>query len=123
MDDETGAIVIELAREFIDLVRSLDGGWIKGYYRFRAEYLRYGSNASYLGSVGVVLIGALKHRQFYDSMNQKGLRLLKHIGKESGVFLLEIDNNFDYHIHFDWADLHRWEITKMDGRTGMPEGI
>ncbi|MCE5278449.1 MAG: hypothetical protein ABFD89_24330 [Bryobacteraceae bacterium] len=123
MNDEASAVVVDLAKNFIELVRSLDASWTKGYYRFRAEESRYGSNASYVGTSGVVLIGAIKHGSFYDSMNEKGAMLLRILGKEKGVFLLSVDSKFDYGIQFEWGDLQRWEITKMNGRSGIPEGI
>jgi len=121
MNDEASAVVVDLAKEFIELARSLDSSWTKGYYRFRAEQFRYGSNASYIGSSGVTLIGAMKNGSFYNSMNERGAKLLKILGKERGVFLLSVDNNFDYDIKFEWSDLQRWEITKMNGRSGVPE--
>lgn len=123
MNDEASAVVIDLAKEFVNLVGSLDPAWTKAYYRFRAEELRYGANASYVGNSAAVLIGAIKHGSFYESMNEKGLKLLKHLGKKKGVFLLVVDNNLDYDVKFEWDDLHRWEISKMDGRNGIPEGI
>ncbi|MHB1059892.1 MAG: hypothetical protein ACYC0F_18620 [Rhodanobacter sp.] len=122
MNDEASAVVVDLAKEFIELVRSLDSSWTKGYYRFRAEELRYGSNASYVGASGVVLVGAIKHGPFYESMNEKGANLLRLLGKEKGVFLLSADSKFDYDIKFEWDNLQRWEITKTNGRSGVPEG-
>jgi len=122
MNAEASAVVIDLAKEFIELIRSLDSSWTKGYYRFRSEGVRYGSNASYAGAPGVTLVGAVKHGLFYESMNEKGAKLLRILGKEKGVFLLSVDNKFDYDIKFEWSDLQRWEITKMNGRSGIPEG-
>ncbi|GLQ89399.1 hypothetical protein [Dyella flagellata] len=123
MNNEASAIVIDLAKEFVSLVGSLDPGWTKAYYRFRAEELRYGSNASYVGGTGVTLVGAIRHGPFYELMNEKGAELLKHLDKKKGVFLLTVDNQLDYDIKFEWNDLHRWEISKMDGRSGIPEGL
>ena len=37
MNAEASAVVIDLAKEFIELIRSLDSSWTKGYYRFRSE--------------------------------------------------------------------------------------
>lgn len=123
MNNEASAVVVDLAKEFVSLVGSLDSTWTKAYYRFRAEELRYGSNASLVSGSGVILLGAIRHGPFYESMNEKGAKLLHHLGKKRGVFLLIVDNKLDYDIKFEWDDLRRWEISKMDGRSGIPEGI
>ncbi|QND84421.1 Uncharacterized protein ChrSV_2194 [Chromobacterium vaccinii] len=54
-------------------------------------------------------------------MNDLGATLFKELGKSQGVFLLTIDAEFNYDINFEWKDLHRWEITKLDGGTGLPK--
>ncbi|POZ61867.1 hypothetical protein C2I19_11420 [Chromobacterium alticapitis] len=95
--------------------------WEKAFYRFRAEEARYGSNASYIIGTDVFLVGALKQAVFYSRMNDFGAMLLKELGKSQGVFLLTIDAEFNYDIKFEWSDLHRWEITKLDGGTGLPK--
>ena len=123
MNEAASAVVIELAKEFIELVRSLEPSWARAYYRFRSTGSRYGSNASYLSGSDVSLIGAIKNAPFYESMNKKGASLLNLLTKEQGVFLLSVDSHLDYDIKFEWNDLDRWEITKMNGRSGIPEGI
>ncbi|AXV76818.1 MULTISPECIES: hypothetical protein [Ralstonia solanacearum species complex] len=123
MDEIATAVVIELAKEFIELMRELDPKWSKAYYRFRSEGGRYGSNASYISESNVSLIGALKWAGFYERMNARGAKLVEILGKTQGVFLLTIDAEFSYDIKFDWEDLSRWEITKLDGGTGLPQGI
>jgi hypothetical protein len=123
MNEESSSVVIELAKEFIELVRLAEPKWTKAFYRFRSEGIRFGSNGSYVVDSNVMLISALKNARFYDNMNRKGARLLELLGKSQGVFLLTIDAEFNYDIKFEWVDLHRWEITKLNGRTGVPEGI
>ena len=114
-------VVIELAKRFIEFMRNLAPDWTKAFYRFRAEEERYGSNASYAVGSNVFLVAALKQAAFYDRMNALGATLLKDLGKSQGVFLLTIDAEFNYDIKFEWSDLHRWEITKLDGGTGLPK--
>jgi hypothetical protein len=123
VNEAASAVVIELAKEFIELVQSLAPRWTNAYYRFRSEGNRYGANASYVNGADVTLIGAIKNGRFYESMNKKGAELLRLLGKEQGVFLLSVDAQFDYDVKFEWNDLHRWEITKMNGRSGIPEGL
>ncbi|RKP52535.1 hypothetical protein [Trinickia fusca] len=123
MNEVATAIVIELAKEFIGLMRELEPKWSKAYYRFRSEGARYGSNASYVSDSNVSLIGALKWGDFYERMNEHGAKLLETLGKTQGVFLLTVDAEFNYDVQFDWEDLRRWEITKLNGETGLPRGI
>lgn len=123
MNDETTSTIVELAKEFIELVRGIEPRWSKAYYRFRSDGLRYGSNASYVLDSSATLISAISQAKFYDSMNEKGARLLALMGKERGVFLLATDSTFKYDVKFEWEDLHRWEITKIKGGTGIPKGL
>ena len=121
MDDVATAVVIELAKEFMALMRELEPKWSTAYYRFRLEGARYGSNASYVNDSNVSLVGALKWAGFYERMNAHGAKLLEILGKTQGVFLLTIDGQFNYDIKFDWENLSRWEITKVNGGTGLPK--
>ncbi len=123
MDGIATAVVIELAKEFIELMRELDQNWSKAYCRFRSGAGRYGSNASYISGSNVFLIGALKWAGFYERMNARGAKLVEILGRTQGVFLLTIDTDSNYDIKFDWEDLNRWEITKLDGGTGLLQGI
>jgi hypothetical protein len=123
MSDQAALIIVELAKEFIELVRNMEPRWSNAYYRFRSEGTRYGSNASYVVNSGAVLISAMKNAAFYARMNEKGARLLSAFNKEKGVFLLIAKANFEYDVKFEWEDLHRWEITKINGGTGVPVGI
>lgn len=123
MNDVATEVVIKLAQEFIELMRTLEPEWTKAFYRFRLEGDRYGSNASYAVDSNISLIGALKWADFYDRMNAHGAKLLDILGKGQGVFLLTVDAEFDYDIKFEWDDLSRWEISKVNGGTGQPLGI
>lgn len=123
MNDETTLTIIELAKEFIGIVRKIEPGWTKAYYRFRSEGFRFGSKSSYVVGSTAMLISAMKHAKFYESMNEKGVKLLSLMGKEKGVFVLVVDSSFKYDVKFEWEDLQRWEITKMNGGTGVPDGL
>ncbi|TWB22778.1 hypothetical protein FBZ89_103408 [Nitrospirillum amazonense] len=122
MNDAASALVIDLAREFIAFLNSHSPGWIKGYYRFRAEEGRHGANASYTTASDVLLIGAVRASALYATMNEMAAALLRALERETGVFLLTVDAGAQYDIQFDWDDLDRWRITKLDGGTGLPVG-
>ncbi|MBV7542713.1 hypothetical protein [Acidovorax sp. sic0104] len=123
MHEEQSIIVIDLAKEFISLMRKIKPSWRRAFFRFSIDSLRIGSNASYESEDGVALISALKNNLFFIQMNEKSENLFRLLGKEEGVFLLTIDSNFDYKIDFEFNDLGRWKISKMDGETGIPKGI
>ncbi|EGY00418.1 hypothetical protein AZA_70083 [Nitrospirillum viridazoti Y2] len=122
MNDAASALVIDLAREFTAFLNSHSPGWVNGYYRFRAEKGRQGANASYTTASDVQLIGAVKAGAFYAAMNEMGAALLRTPGKGTGVFLLTVNAGAQYDIQFDWDDLDRWWITKLDGGKGLPAG-
>ena len=123
MNQDASLIVLELAKEFIEFVRQVEPRWSKAFYRFRFEELRYGANGSLVVDSNAMLIGAIKHAHLYESMNIKGAELLELLDKTQGVFLLTVDSDFNYDVQFEWVDLYRWEITKVNGATGFPTGI
>ncbi|WP_454677873.1 hypothetical protein [Achromobacter marplatensis] len=123
MDAHATKILVKIAKEFIELMQSIDPNWDRAYHRFRMDEGRYGSNGSYSVAGGVQLIGALQCSNFYDSVNKKGYELFQILKRNKGVFLLTIDSEFNFHVDIDWEDTGRWEITKMNGSSGLPGGI
>ena len=123
MNEAAAAVVIELAREFIEMLRSLGLEWDNGYFRFVHEGLNYGSNASYVVGSKATLIDTFEYESTFDSMNENGVKLLELLGKQQGTFLMTVDSKFDYKIQFEFQNLSRWRITKLDGGTGVPEGL
>jgi hypothetical protein len=123
MDASSTSVVVDIARDFIGLMREVDPAWEKAFHRFRMDGARYGSNGSYVSSGKIHLISALQFAVFYREANEKGLRLLKALGRERGVFLLTIDCEMNYHVDFEWEDLDKWGISKIDGESGLPNGL
>jgi hypothetical protein len=39
------------------------------------------------------------------------------------LFLLVVDNNYDYEMKCEYDDLSKWAITRMDVGTGVPAGL
>lgn len=56
-------------------------------------------------------------------MNAKSAELLKLLGKKRGVLLLSVDSQLNYDVKFEFEDVNRWKITKLNGATGLPAGI
>jgi hypothetical protein len=123
MSDEQSVIIIELAKEFIGLIRQIEPAWQNAYFRFCSEGIKHGSNGSYVSDGKVVIIDPFKHNAFFKYMNEKAMRILAILGKEQAVLLLVIDSNFNFDLKYEYQNLDRWKITKINGGTGIPEGI
>lgn len=115
--------VLQLSTRFIELVEKLDPTWKRAFFRFSVEPIKYGSNASYESAAGVNLIDPLEVRGFFHEMNETAVALFQEIAKERGVLLLVVDAASAYSVQFEYDDLERWKITKLGGRTGIPEGL
>jgi len=120
MDEQASALVVELARHFTDTVSKLAADWEVAYFRFDEQPGAFGSAASYVMPGKVQLIGALRQAEFYATMNRLGHALFQQIGQTLGLFLLTVHADGAYDIQFEWDDLDRWQISKMDGGTGIP---
>ena len=123
MIEEASAAVVELSSDFVAMLRKTEPNWEKGYFRFCHEGSVYGSNASYVSESEAMLIDPFDHGEAFRSMNEKSVKLLELLGKNQGLFLLLIDSQLNFNIKFEFNDLKRWRITKLDGGTGIPEGI
>jgi hypothetical protein len=123
MNEQASKITIDLVKEFVDLLNSADPQWTKGYYRFLYEPGHYGCNGSYTNEEDTLLIGALKYSTFFEAMTQISLKIFEAIEKPMGLLLLIVDSDLNYDIKFEWHDLGRWRITKLDGATGIPTGL
>jgi len=123
MDQEASAIVVDLAKRLIAFMRDLDPSWKKAYFRFSSEGFKHGSNGSYVAESKVSLIDPFESGVFFDRMNASSIELLKLLGKDRGVLLLSADSTFDYEMKYEFQDMGRWRITKLDGGTGIPEGV
>ena len=124
MDMKTESeIVIDIAREFMELIPELAPTWSKAYFRFSMDVSGHGSNASYASGSSVVIIDPFKNATFFAKANAKGVELLNKLQKKRGVVLVQIDSNFNYEVKFEFDDLERWRISKLNGGTGIPQGL
>jgi hypothetical protein len=123
VSDEASALVIDLAAAFTRLADEAAPGFTTAYLRFAAEGARFGSTASCVTPAGAALVDAVAHRGAFGRLNAFGARLLRSLGRETGVVLLVIDAARGYEIRFEHQDLGRWRISRRDGGTGVPEGL
>ena len=117
------AAVIALASRLLEQMSVLQPGWTKGFFRFRSDGTRLGSNASYVANGDVLLISAVQNARFYDDMIAKGAALFQELDKTHGVFLLTVDAPSTYDVKFEWDELNRWEISKAHGGAELPKDL
>jgi hypothetical protein len=121
--EEATPLVVDIAKSFISLVRSITPDWSKGYLRFCSQTFVSESKASYVHKSGVEIIDVLQFKDFFQRTTVKGQELLAAIGKSEGLFVLVVDSNLDYEIKFEYGDMEKWRISKMKGGTGIPVGL
>jgi hypothetical protein len=127
IDAEASRLVLDLAKHVISQMQANCPGWKNVYVRFCAPSdSQHGWNASYVTETGVELISPFRHRTFNGEIMRIGPRLRELLANKGGkfcVFLLRADSKFDYHIDFEWHDPEKWVITKLNGKSGLPEGF
>lgn len=127
MNSQATELVIALARHVIGQMQASFPGWDEVYVRFDAPSdFQFGVRASYSTSGGVELISTMRHRGFIDGIMRIGPQLrdaLSNNGSKFCVGLLRANSRFAYRMDYEWSDPTRWNITKLGGASGFPEGL
>ncbi|MBR7776978.1 hypothetical protein [Undibacterium rugosum] len=123
MSDQKTVLIVELAKELIEMIQQVAPSWKKVYFRYCHEEFKAGSNGSYVVDSKVLLIDPFKQDDFFRSMNEKSAHLLALLEKKQAVLLLVADSDFNYDIKFEYENLDRWRISKVKGATGVPDGL
>lgn len=124
--DKSSEAVVALAKEYISAVRRIAPTWTRAFWRFESEEFRFGSNASYETPDGVFLVDPMKEGALFKAMNSLGRELWESEAdakKRFSVCLLSANNTFEYEIKFEREDISKWRISKLNGKTGIPEGL
>lgn len=116
-------VVIFLAKNFFDLMNRIQPGWERAFFRFYRERSSFGSKASFRYCEIVDLVRVIQNQDFFEAMNVGSNRLFDLLNEDMGVFLLEIDSELGYQISFEFKNIDRWSISKMNGSSGMPSGL
>jgi hypothetical protein len=114
--------VIELAKTFMAFMNNAVRNWSVGYFRAYVTVGENGANASVFDGVSVEIVDAVGNSQFFKTARSQAKQVFTDIGFERGVLLLTCRSDFSYDIKFERENLTRWEITKMGGKTGVPDG-
>ena len=120
--NDSADLIVALSTRFLELFVAEDRDLVRGFFRFRLEPDVFGSNASFQSVSAVMLIDPFKHAQFFEDMNAMGRALLSSMNKTHGLFLLEVGSQYAYNVDFEFEDLDRWKISKINGGNGIPDG-
>ncbi|WP_179949852.1 hypothetical protein [Burkholderia sp. MSMB1072] len=127
MNDDATERVIEFARHVIGYMQSAFPGWREVYVCFSAPGDgRYGVRASYATAAGVELVSTMEHRDFIGGIMRIGPRLRDALANDGRTFraaLFRANARFSYRMDYDWNDAARWNITKLGGASGLPDGL
>ncbi|QBH01564.1 hypothetical protein [Xanthomonas oryzae] len=121
MNEDSSILVISLASSLVELMHHIDQDWRVAYFRFSSEGSKYGSNGSYVTGSEVKIIDTFENEFFFDQMNFNSINLLGALKKDRGVILLRVESNSSYEVKYEFHDVERWKITKMNGGSGLPE--
>lgn len=115
-------IAVELAQTFVGMLNEQYPGWSRAFFRFNASDQRRGGQASFVREGRVDLFSAFASPESMNRMLRLGDELW--VSQRSfKVLLLVVQGNLEYTIHFEAKDERRWAISKMDGGTGIPDGV
>jgi len=123
MNTASSAEVVGLAKELAEFACRLEAGWTMAYFRFSFEPTRLGSVVSYAARGNVLLIDPRRNADFFSSMNARGEQLFQLLNKDKGIILVSVNRELDFDVKFEFDDLGRWKISKLNGGTGLPEGV
>jgi len=119
-------LVVALARALVVAMREQAPNWQRAYIRFEATEDSSELKGSYVTLSDACLINVLEYRNLFEQLRLFGEELREELsseGKKFCLFLLVVDADLQYSIDYEWNDRTRWKITKLDGGTGIPEGV
>jgi hypothetical protein len=125
--EKVAAASIEWAKGVMKRLDKSGVPWETAYLRFHSDAGHYGSSGSYVSNGQVKLLGSLDDSGPVAFTQQAGpsLRMALNVGERSVfVGLLTVHKaSRDYKVDFDFEDIARWRITKLDGASGLPSGL
>ncbi|MFZ6645060.1 hypothetical protein ACO0LO_05045 [Undibacterium sp. TJN25] len=121
--DEETKLTMDLAKSFMREMFDAEPDWKKAYFRFVMQKFGPGCNASYVVGSKVEFLDMRRHSNFIDEMMENASRLAEVMGKEKMVMLLAINSDYNFRFFYEYENMEKWKITKLDGKTGIPEGF
>jgi len=121
--DDLTPVIVDLVKNVVQLLQEIQPDWQKAYLRFCYYDFNSIAKGTYVHQGGIDFFSPFQNGEFFNTVMNSGKKLLAAMGKEEGLFLLIIRSSRDFEIKFEFQDMSLWQINKMDGRTGIPEGI
>jgi hypothetical protein len=118
-------LIVELPKILMRALQEGFPGWRRAFLRFEASDSHHGSKGSYVTENGVFLFDTMTQKPLFKELNELGWELRSAMPGELRfcVFILAVNADFSYKIDFEFSNPDRWQITKMNGGTGIPEGL
>lgn len=126
MNEEASALVISIAKKFIEYASTAASSWDEAFLRFEGNkeatgltsIYRVGEKSSYFDYDDELEF------DFYSDVEKDFVKLqnliLSDNGKEFCVCLARIDSDYNYKLYYEYEDSKKWFITKMGGESGIP---
>jgi hypothetical protein len=118
-------IGIELVKALATEMRSMGIEWSTAYVRFEASE----SKSEWKGSYTTQLFDVFQHKGLIKKFQilapelQRKLAASSKTGKKFCVFLLVLESSMDYEFKYEYEDKSHWKISKLNGASGVPEGL
>jgi len=118
-------IIVELPKTLMKALQERFPGWRRAFLRFDASDGHHGSKGSYVTEEGVFLFDKRKLKPLFKELNGLGWELRSAMPDKLRfcVFILSVNADSSYKMDFEFSDSDRWQITKKNGGTGIPEGF
>jgi hypothetical protein len=125
INETTTPIVIELAKALVGLARNTEGPWKVAFLRFaRIDGVsEVKASVQMAGQIGAQIVSAVSNSGRFAMLSDLGDQLLDSIGKDDGLCLVRVNAHLDYDVLFEYEDFSRWQISKLDGGSGIPAGV
>lgn len=123
MEDKKTALIVELVKQLTDLVHSIEPKWQNAYFRFSFQEIGSRTTGSYRAGDAIWLISSIKFHEQITGLSERAKKIIVLLEKERAVLLMILDSAFDYEVKFEYTNMDRWQISKLDGGTGFPEEI
>lgn len=127
MNEQASKLVIELAKQAVATARATSPEWSEVYLRFNApDDTQCGWKGSYVTPAGIHIFDVLRLSEQSERIRTLGSLLREALEKEGRKFvvcLIRANSSFQYQIDFEWHDETKWNITKLGGCSGLPDGL
>jgi hypothetical protein len=124
--EEETRLIMELARLLISKMQSMGKPWRKAFLRSEIAEDMCTLKGSFILGDAVYLFDELQHKAMFSTARAIVPQVREasaNGGRRFCVALLIVDSDFNYEMKYEYDDANSWEISKLGGRSGVPQGI